>query len=101
MVTAGLLFDILGLTHIPFIMFNPLVAMPLSSLVISISIYVALRFPGIDSLSRWILSVLAWLLPPFSILSLVFVTCLPLEIVIILVWQDILETWQPYKDMLR
>ncbi len=77
MVTAGLLFDILGLTHIPFIMFNPLVAMPLSSLVISISIYVALRFPGIDSLSRWILSVLAWLLPPFSILSLVFVTCLP------------------------
>ena len=77
MVTAGLLFDILGLTHIPFIMFNPLVAMPLSSLVIAISISVALRFPGIDSLSRWTLSVLAWLLPPFSILSLIFVICLP------------------------
>ncbi len=77
MVTAGLLFDILGLTDIPFIMFNPLVAMPLSSLVIALSISVALRFPGIDSLSRWILSVLAWLLPPFSILSLIFITCLP------------------------
>ena len=77
LVTAGLLFDIVGLDKVPLIMFNPVIAVPLSSLTIAISISVAIRHPGIDSLGRWILSVLAWLLPFFSILSIVFILCLP------------------------
>ena len=77
LVTAGLLFDIVGLEYIPFIIFNPLIAVPLSSLAIAISISVAIKHPGIDSLGRWILSVLAWLLPFFSVLSVMFLLCLP------------------------
>ncbi len=77
LVTAGLLFDIVGLDKVPYIMFNPVIAVPLSSLTIAISISVAIKHPGIDSLGRWILSVLAWLLPFFSILSIVFILCLP------------------------
>lgn len=77
LVTAGLLFDIVGLDKVPYMFFNPLIAVPLSSLAIAISISVAIKHPGIDSLGRWILSVLAWLLPFFSILSVVFIFCLP------------------------
>ena len=77
LVTAGLLFDIVGLDKVPYILFNPVIAVPLSSLTIAISISVAIKHPGIDSLGRWILSVLAWLLPFFSILSIVFILCLP------------------------
>lgn len=77
LVTAGLLFDIVGLDKVPYIMFNPVIAVPLSSLTIAISISVAIKHPGIDSLGRWILSVLAWLLPFFSVLSIVFILCLP------------------------
>ena len=77
LVTAGLLFDIVGLDAIPFVIFNPLVAVPLSSLVIAVSISVAIKHPGIDSLGRWILSVLSWLLPLFSLLSMTFLLCLP------------------------
>ena len=77
LVTAGLLFDIVGLDQIPFLIFNPLIAVPLSSLTIAISISVAIKHPGIDSLGRWILSVLAWLLPFFSVLSMIFLLCLP------------------------
>ena len=44
---------------------------------VAISITLALKHPGIDSLGRWILSILAWLLPPFSALSFVFIACLP------------------------
>ena len=77
LVTAGLLFDIVGLDGVPLILFNPVVAVPLSSLTIAISISVAIKHPGIDSLGRWILSVLAWLLPFFSVLSFVFILCLP------------------------
>ncbi|MCR5347644.1 MAG: DUF4153 domain-containing protein [Fretibacterium sp.] len=77
LLTASLLFDIVGLNFVPWVLFNPLVAVPLSSLTIAVSISVALKHPGIDSLGRWILSVLAWLLPPFSVLSLVFIACLP------------------------
>ena len=72
LVTAGLLFDI-----IPYIIFNPLMAVPLTSLIIAISISVAIKHPGIDSLGRWLLSVLAWLLPFFSVLSVGFILCLP------------------------
>ena len=75
--TAGLLFDIVGLHAIPIIIFNPLVAAPVTSITTAVSITVALKHPGIDSLGRWILSVLAWLLPPFSIVSLVFIASLP------------------------
>ncbi len=75
--TASMLFDIVGLNAIPVIIFNPVVAAPVTSLTIAISISVALKHPGIDSLGRWILSVLAWLLPPFSIVSLVFIASLP------------------------
>ena len=77
LVTAGLLFDIVGLDSVPYIIFNPVIAVPLSSLTIAISISVAIKHPGIDSLGRWILSVLAWLLPFFSVLSVVFILCLP------------------------
>ena len=77
LVTAGLLFDIVGLDGVPFVIFNPLIAVPLSSLTIAISISVAIKHPGIDSLGRWILSVLAWLLPLFSVLSMMFLVCLP------------------------
>ncbi|MBR2208747.1 MAG: DUF4153 domain-containing protein [Synergistaceae bacterium] len=77
LVTAGLLFDIVGLDGVPFVIFNPLIAVPLSSLTIAISISVAIKHPGIDSLGRWILSVLAWLLPFFSVLSVMFLLYLP------------------------
>lgn len=77
LLTASLLFDIVGLSFVPYLIFHPLVAVPLTSLTVAVSISVALKRPGIDSLGRWILSVLAWLLPPFSLLSLVFVACLP------------------------
>lgn len=77
LLTAGLLFDIVGLENVPYIIFSPIVAVPLSSLTIAISISVAIKHPGIDSLGRWILSVLAWLLPFFSVLSVLFIVCLP------------------------
>lgn len=76
-VTAGLLFHIVGLDNVPFFIFNPIIAVPLSSITIAISISVAIKHPGIDSLGRWLLSVLAWLLPFFSVLSVVFISCLP------------------------
>lgn len=77
LVTASLLFDIVGLQNVPFMIFNPLTAVLLSSLTIAISMSVAIKHPGIDSLGRWILSVLAWLLPFFSVLSVMFILCLP------------------------
>ena len=77
LVTAGLLFEIVGLESVPYLIFNPVIAVPLSSLAIAVSITVAIKHPGIDSLGRWILSVLAWLLPFFSILSMLFILCLP------------------------
>jgi len=79
LVTAGLLFDIVGLNWIPVLIFNPLTSIPLSSLTIAISITVAIKHPGIDSLGRWLLSVLSWLLPFFSVLSVLFLVCLPLS----------------------
>lgn len=79
LITAGLLFDIVGLEKVPYFIFTPITAVPLSSLIIAISISVAIKHPGIDSLGRWILSVLAWLLPFFSVLSVVFLLCLPLS----------------------
>ena len=75
--TAALLFDIIGLDFVPHLVFSPSVAFPLTSLTVAFSITLALRHPGIDSLGRWILAILAWLLPPFSILSVIFVVSLP------------------------
>ena len=77
LVTAGLLFDIVGLESVPFVIFNPVIAVPLSSITIALSTSVAIKHPGIDSLGRWILSVLGWLLPFFSMLSIMFILCLP------------------------
>lgn len=77
LLTASLLFDIIGLDFVPYVIFNPFVAFPLTSLTVAFSITLALKHPGIDSLGRWILAILAWLLPPFSILSTVFVVSLP------------------------
>ena len=77
LVTASLLFDLVGLESVPFLIFNPITAVPLSSLTIAISISVAIKHPGIDSLGRWLLSVLSWLLPFFSVLSVLFLVCLP------------------------
>ncbi|MDR1649567.1 MAG: DUF4153 domain-containing protein [Synergistaceae bacterium] len=77
LLTASLLFDIIGLEFVPKIVFSPIVAFPLTSLTIALSITLALKHPGVDSLGRWILAILAWLLPPFSVLSTVFVVVLP------------------------
>jgi hypothetical protein len=77
LLTASLLFDIIGLDFVPHLVFNTFVAFPLTSLTIAFSITLALKHPGIDSLGRWILAILAWLLPPFSVLSVVFVVSLP------------------------
>jgi hypothetical protein len=77
LLTASLLFDIIGLDFVPRIIFSPVMAFPLTSLTIALSITLALKHPGVDSLGRWILAILAWLLPPFSILSTVFVVVLP------------------------
>jgi hypothetical protein len=77
LLTASLLFDIIGLDFVPHFIFNAFAAFPLTSLTIALSITLALKHPGIDSLGRWILAILAWLLPPFSILSVVFVASLP------------------------
>ena len=79
LVTAGLLFDIAGLHWIPVLIFNPVTSVPLSSLTIAISISVAIKHPGIDSLGRWLLGVLSCLLPFFSVLSVLFLVCLPLS----------------------
>ncbi|MDR1377504.1 MAG: DUF4153 domain-containing protein [Synergistaceae bacterium] len=76
LLTASLLFEIIGLVFVPQIIFNPLVAFPLTSLTIALSTTLALKHPGIDSVGRWILAILAWLLLPFSILSTVFVVSL-------------------------
>lgn len=76
LITAGLLFDIVGLHFVPLMLFNPVCAVPLSSIIIAVSISVAIKHPGIDSLGRWLLAVLAWLLPFFSVLSLAFLICL-------------------------
>ena len=77
LLTASTLFDIIGLDIVPNVVFSPLVAFPLTSLTVAFSITLALKHPGIDSMGRWILAILAWLLPPFSILSVVFVAALP------------------------
>ncbi|MDR1621857.1 MAG: DUF4153 domain-containing protein [Synergistaceae bacterium] len=77
LLTASLLFDIIGLDFVPHLVFSPFAAFPLTSLTIALSITLALKHPGIDSLGRWILAILAWLLPPFSILSVIFVVSLP------------------------
>ena len=76
LITAGLLFDIVGLHLVPLIIITPVCAVPLTSIIIAVSISVAIKHPGIDSLGRWLLSVLAWLLPFFSLLSLAFLACL-------------------------
>ena len=76
LITAGLLFDIVGLHVVPLVLFNPVCAVPLTMMIIAVSISVAIKHPGIDSLGRWLLAVLAWLLPFFSVLSLAFLICL-------------------------
>ena len=77
LLTASLLFDIVGLSYVLNIVFNPFMAIPVTSITVALSITLALKHPGIDSLGRWILSILAWLLPPFSVLSAIFLACLP------------------------
>lgn len=76
LVTAGLLFDIVGLESVPSLIFNPAAAVPMTMAIIAISISVAIKHPGIDSLGRWLLAVLAWLLPFFSVLSVMFILSL-------------------------
>lgn len=76
LITAGLLFDIVGLHLVPLLLFNPVCAVPMTTTITAVSISVAIKHPGIDSLGRWLLAVLAWLLPFFSVLSLAFLVCL-------------------------
>lgn len=77
LLTASLLFEIIGINFIPQIVSSNLTFALITSLTVALSISLALKHPGIDSLGRWILSILAWLLPPFSILSFIFVVSLP------------------------
>jgi hypothetical protein len=57
--------------------FDPLIFCILTSSVVAVSITLGLKRPGIDSVGRWILSILAWLLPPFAIVSIFFICYLP------------------------
>ncbi|MBQ9388922.1 MAG: DUF4153 domain-containing protein [Synergistaceae bacterium] len=77
LIVGGLLFDIITASGVvSMILFNPFVAVPLAMIIMAVSISVAIKHPGIDSLGRWLLSVLAWLLPFFSLLSLAFLVCI-------------------------
>lgn len=74
--SAGL-FEITGLKLLARYIFEPLVFYVLTSFVVAVAITLGLKRPGIDSVGRWILSILAWLLPPFAIVSIAFIAYLP------------------------
>ncbi|MCL1874862.1 MAG: DUF4153 domain-containing protein [Synergistaceae bacterium] len=71
------LFEITGFTALSTYIFDPLIFCILTSFTVAVSITLGLKRPGIDSVGRWILSILAWLLPPFAIVSIIFICYLP------------------------
>lgn len=75
-ISAGL-FEISGFNAPAEYAFMPIVFYVLSSFVVAVAITLGLKRPGIDSVGRWILSILAWLLPPFAVVSVVFIAYLP------------------------
>jgi hypothetical protein len=75
-ISAGL-FEISGLKALSIYIFDPLIFYILTSFIVAVSITLGLKRPGIDSVGRWILSILAWLLPPFAIVSILFICYLP------------------------
>jgi hypothetical protein len=75
-ISAGL-FEITGFVALSVYIFDPMVFCILTSFVVAVAITLGLKRPGIDSVGRWILSILAWLLPPFAIVSIIFICYLP------------------------
>ncbi|MCL1941249.1 MAG: DUF4153 domain-containing protein [Synergistaceae bacterium] len=75
-ISAGL-FEITGFKALSVYIFDPLIFCILTSFVVAVSITLGLKRPGIDSVGRWILSILAWLLPPFAVVSILFICYLP------------------------
>jgi hypothetical protein len=75
-ISAGL-FEITGFTALSVYIFDPLIFCVLTSITVAVSITLGLKRPGIDSVGRWILSILAWLLPPFAVVSILFICFLP------------------------
>ncbi|MCL2767805.1 MAG: DUF4153 domain-containing protein, partial [Synergistaceae bacterium] len=75
-ISAGL-FEITGFKALSVYIFDPLVFYILTSFIVAVSITLGLKRPGIDSVGRWILSILAWLLPPFAVVSILFICFLP------------------------
>ena len=75
-ISAGL-FEITEFKALSVYIFDPLVFCILTSFVVAVSITLGLKRPGIDSVGRWILSILAWLLPPFAVVSIFFICYLP------------------------
>ena len=75
-ISAGL-FEITGFKALSVYIFDPLIFCILTGFVVATSITLGLKRPGIDSVGRWILSILAWLLPPFAIVSIFFICYLP------------------------
>ena len=75
-ISAGL-FEITGFKALSIYIFDPLIFYILTSFIVAVTITLGLRRPGIDSVGRWILSILAWLLPPFAVISILFICYLP------------------------
>ena len=75
-ISAGL-FEITGFTTLSVYIFDPLIFCIFTSFTVAVSITIGLKRPGIDSVGRWILSILAWLMPPFAIVSIFFICYLP------------------------
>ena len=71
------LFEITGFKALSVYISDPLVFCILTSFIVAVSITLGLKRPGIDSVGRWILSILAWLLPPFAVVSILFICYLP------------------------
>ena len=75
-ISAGL-FEITGFTALSIYIFDPMIFCIFTSFVVAVAITLGLKRPGIDSVGRWILSILAWLLPPFAVVSIIFICYLP------------------------
>jgi len=75
-ISAGL-FEITGFIALSVYIFDPMIFCIFTSFIVAVAITLGLKRPGIDSVGRWILSILAWLLPPFAIVSIIFICYLP------------------------
>jgi len=93
-ISAGL-FEITGFKALSVYIFDPMIFCIFTSFVVAVAITLGLKRPGIDSVGRWILSILAWLLPPFAVISIIFICYLPFSGL-----QPLLDTGQASTLML-